>query len=463
MQLDTQVEELPQAGASNAEHKHKHRKKDKHKHKHHKKSKRDRHDPSSSALPDESLVETVEDQVVGIGVEDGELPGPPVAEAPLEPSSVGNATQVHASQQPADFDSSFQADVQEPHRKRRWATVADVYITAVSCQQLAPNLLDGLNTLVVCRSANELQAEHNKRSRLAENGVPGQSVPFHPDLPVLDALVSQPDINDIVDSSTVLPVPDSAAAHGAQRSERHRFAAEQLKPRQHDVVPADSTTDARHIDPSDKRKHQSRPQESDRPRDTHRDSHRSERHGSHRSSSRRPEDSSDHRSHSQRPSDRSDRPRQHERPQQESRTDSRVRHRPTETVVGGSDRQLSEARPSSRSDVRDSSCSRHVTDARARGHNRDQHRDRYRDQIDGRRHGSDRQDPSAGRDRRHETHRESDSHREKRKRAEKEVKVCHVAARDRRAHCIQLHFQLAALADLSYLCVQPCVALQTPP
>ena len=100
MELDAQVEEPFQVSAT--EQKHKHKKKDKHKHKHHKKHKRDRHAvPEQDPAQEEEL--QVEGEVARTGSEDGELPGPPVVEAP---SAAPIELEVADAKDPADSISA---------------------------------------------------------------------------------------------------------------------------------------------------------------------------------------------------------------------------------------------------------------------------------------------------------------------------------------------------------------------
>lgn len=124
MELDTQVEEAPQASAANSEQKHKHKKKDKHKHKHHKKSKRDRQDNlDQDRHPDQKAAVLAQGEVARTGSEDGELPGPPAVEGPIQ-ISASTAHKARDALEPADDTRAGVVQtagqlLQEPSSKRR--------------------------------------------------------------------------------------------------------------------------------------------------------------------------------------------------------------------------------------------------------------------------------------------------------------------------------------------------------
>lgn len=274
-----------------------------------------------------------------------------------------------------------------------------------------------------CRPEQPLLADSSKRSRVDQSGVPDHPAPVDPVPTLPPALVSQPSLNGRSPSSSSVPVSDSAGVtlKPVSEHEPHRRASQhpdQPPSRRADPQPdvsilPDAAASRRRTNPSEQPSHSGRPQ----------DSHRSHRSDSrHRSSSQHPRDSSRHRSTSHRPADSA---RHRDTSRVEARPVSRSHHTGPDRQVSYSDRQSQLSRPG-RGDYRGSHDARQRLDSRAAGHGRDMSQgrreygqDRPRDYRNGShaRHDFDR---GAGRQ---DRPRESDSHREKRKREEKEDKV----------------------------------------
>ena len=277
--------------------------------------------------------------------------------------------------------------------------------------------------VVNCRPEQSLLADSSKRSRVEQSGVPDHPAPVDPVPTLHPALVSQPSLSGRDPSSSSVPVSDSAGGtlKPVSDHEPHRRASQQpdqLASGQAGLHPdvsllPDAAASQQRTNQSEQPSHSGRPQDSHRP-------HCSD--STHRSSSQRPRDSSRHRSTSHRPAD-SSRHRDASRP--EPRPVSRSHHTGSDRQVSYSDRQSHPSRPD-RSEYRGSHDVRQRPDSRAAGHSRDMsqgHRDYGRDRPRDYRNGHLARrdfDRDAGRQ---DRHRESDSHRDKRKREEKEDKV----------------------------------------
>ena len=264
---------------------------------------------------------------------------------------------------------------------------------------------------VTCRPEQALLAENGKRTRVDPSGGPGYSPPVDSVPSLHTALASKPSLNGHAPSSTSVPVPDSEGVTLRPTSDHQEGHRRSQKPSDQ---PSSTRADLR-AGAADS--HQ-QPDPTERPRQSsrHHDSHRA-----HRSDSMhdRHDRDSRHRSTSQRPTQSSRRAENHRASaRSESRRDSRMHDR-------GGDRQVNHhsqpgGRPDARPDHRGSNTDRHRFDSRdaSRGR-RDYDKDRIRDAW-----GQDRSRQSYSRGAGwQDRHRESDSHRDKRKREEKEDKV----------------------------------------
>ena len=292
---------------------------------------------------------------------------------------------------------------------------------------------------MTCRPAQSLLADSSKRSRVDQSGVPDRSAPVDPVPSLNPALVLQPSLNGSSPSSTSVPVSDSAGVtlRPVSDHESHRRAPQLPdRPSSKHADPQSGVNTLPEAASSHQRTHPSdQPRQSGRPQDSHR-SHRSDsrhsRDSRHRSSSRRPDESSHRRSSSYRPPDSSRQVSHGDRngPGHEPRPVSRSHQTGSDRQVSYSDRQSQPSRPD-RSEYRGSHEARQRPDGRAGGHSRDEFqglRDYGRDRPRGDRPRDYRSGNYArhdyGRDAaRQDRQKENDSHRDKRKREEKEDKV----------------------------------------
>ena len=293
---------------------------------------------------------------------------------------------------------------------------------------------------MTCRPEQPLLADSSsKRSRVDQSGVPDHSAPVDPVPSLHPALVSQPSLNGRSPSSTSVPVSDSAGVTLRPVSDHksHRQAqqpADQPSSRHTDpqsdvnTLPEVATSHHR-TQPSEQPSQLDRPQDSNR---SHRHNSRHSRDSRHRSSSRRPDESSHRCSSSHRPPDSSRQVSHRDRdgPRHEARPASKSHHTGSDRQVSYSDRQSQPSR-ADRSEYRGSHEARQRPNSRAGGYGRDEpqgHRDYGRDRPRGDRPMDYRNGNHARRDygrdaARQDRHKESDSHRDKRKREEKEDKV----------------------------------------
>lgn len=298
--------------------------------------------------------------------------------------------------------------------------------------------------VVTCRPEQSLLADSSKRSRVDQSGVPDHPAPVDPVPTLHPALVSQPSLNGRSPSSTSVPVSDSAGVSLKPVSDYESHRQAQQHPDRRSSRHADPPSDVNtlpDVATSHQRTHPSeQPSQPGRPQDSHRSHPSDSRHGRdsrHRSSSRRADERSHHRSSSHRPpeSSRQVSHRDRDAPRHEPRPVSRSHHTGSDRQVSYSDRQPQPSRPD-RSEYRGTHEARQRADSRAGGHSRDESqgrrdygRDRPRDdRARGYRNGNHaRQD--YGRDAgRQDRHKESDSHRDKRKREEKEDKVIYITS-----------------------------------
>ena len=325
---------------------------------------------------------------------------------------------------------------------------------------------------MTCRPEQSLLADSSKRSRVDHSGVPDHSAPVDLVPSLHPALVLQPSLNGRSPSSTSVPVSDSAGATLRPVSDHESHRQAEQHPDRPSSRHADPQPDVNDVATTNQRTHPSEHlSQPGRPKDSHR-SHRSDsrhsRDSRHRSSSQRPDESLHRRSSSHRPPDSSRQVSHRERdaPRHEPRPVSRSHRTSSDRQVSYSDRQAQPSRPD-KSESRGSHEARQRPDSRAGGHSRDVpqgHRNYGRDRPRGNRTRDDkprdyrngnqaRQD--YGRDAgRQDRHKESDSHRDKRKREEKEDKVTHSSTRWMCAPLTAMYCTLSskeALAGLSVL------------